>query len=435
MQSRFSSWINRQPQAVLSIFIILASFSTYFAMYAFRKPFTAGMYEDLSLWGIDYKILLVIFQIMGYTLSKFIGIKVVSEMKPGQRARTILLFILTAWVALFFFGLVPYPYNFIFLLFNGLPLGMIWGIVFSFLEGRKNTELLGAGLSVSFIISTGIVKAIGKWWILRFQDWGMDLHQAEFWMPFATGAVFVSVLLFAVWMLGQVPPPSEEDVAMRTQREPMDGPARKAFVKKFAGGLFLLILLYTLVTVYRSIRDDFQAELWEALGYGQAPEIFALVELPVAFVSLVAIGLLFLIKNNQAAFRVNFLVLFVGCSMTILATIGYEKEMINGLWWIILVGMGLYMPYVLFNAVLFERMIATFRVVSNVGFLIYLADAFGYLGYVGVQLFRNFGAGEMSWLSFFTTSSYVMGVGGLTLTLLAFLYFERKARKMNQEEA
>ena len=126
--------------------------------------------------------------------------------------------------------------------------------------------------------------------------------------------------------------------------------------------------------------------------------------------------------------------LFVGCSLIILATIGYEKEMINGLWWIILVGMGLYMPYVLFNAVLFERMIATFRVISNVGFLIYLADAFGYLGYVGVQLFRNFGAGDMSWLSFFTTSSYVMGVGGLALTLLAFLYFERKARIMNREE-
>lgn len=428
MQSRLTSWLVTKPNWVFSLFTILASFSTYFAMYAFRKPFTAGMYDDLSLWGIDYKILLVIFQIIGYTMSKFIGIKVVSEMKPGQRARTILLFILTAWAALFFFGMVPYPYNFIFLLLNGLPLGMIWGIVFSFLEGRKNTELLGAGLSVSFIISSGIVKSIGKWWILTFQDWGMELQQAEFWMPFATGGVFVPVLLVAVWLLGQVPPPSAEDIALRTQREPMDGPARKAFLKKFAGGLVLLIALYTLVTIYRSIRDDFQAELWDALGYGQTPEIFALVELPVALVSLIAIGLLFLIKNNRLAFRVNFLVLFVGCGLTLLATIGYQAHIVSGLWWIIWVGMGLYMPYVLFNAVFFDRMIATFRVVSNVGFLIYLADAFGYLGYVGVQLFRNFGAGEMSWLSFFTTMSYVMGIGGLALTAMAFVYFERKEK-------
>lgn len=429
MQSRLSTWLSRQPQFVFSLFVIVAAFSTYFAMYAFRKPFAAGTYSGLSLWGMDYKILLVIIQILGYTLSKFVGIKIISEIQPGSRIRTILVLIGIAWMALLLFAIIPYPYNFICLFFNGLPLGMIWGIVFSFLEGRKNTELLGAGLCVSFIIASGVMKTIGLWWALTFETWGLSSQQAEFWMPFASGAVFVPVLLVAVWLLSHVPPPSAEDIALRTKRVPMDGEARRKFVKEFAWGLGFLVSFYIILSIYRSIRDDFQAELWDALGYGNQPEIFTLSEIPVALVSLLCVGLLFLIKNNKIAFRVNFLVVAIGCALTLFATIGFEAGIVGGAWWIILVGMGLYMPYILFNAVIFDRLIAVFRTAANVGFLIYLADAFGYLGYVGVQLFRNFGLAELSWVSFFTSLSYVMGIGGLVLTLFAFVYFERKGNK------
>lgn len=429
MQSRISTWLSRQPQSVFSIFVIVAAFSTYFAMYAFRKPFASGTYSELSLWGMDYKILLVIVQIFGYTLSKFLGIKVISEMKPGSRIKAILLLIGIAWFALLLFAIIPYPYNFVCLFLNGLPLGMIWGIVFSFLEGRRNTELLGAGLCVSFIIASGVMKTMGLWWSMKFEAWGMSAQQAEFWMPFASGAVFVPMLLAAVWLLSQVPPPTAEDIASRTKRVPMDGEARRKFIGQFAWGLGFLVAFYILLSIYRSIRDDFQAELWDALGYGGKPEIFTLSELPVALVSLLCVGLLFLIKNNRTAFRTNFLVVAVGCLLTLLATVGFKAGVVGGAWWIILVGMGLYMPYILFNAVIFDRLIAVFKTAANVGFLIYLADSFGYLGYVGVQLFRNFGLAELSWLTFFTNLSYIMGIGGLILIILAFVYFERKASK------
>ena len=38
-------------------------------MYAFRKPFTAGTYQGLSLFGVDYKVSLIILQLIGYALS------------------------------------------------------------------------------------------------------------------------------------------------------------------------------------------------------------------------------------------------------------------------------------------------------------------------------------------------------------------------------
>lgn len=62
----------------------MAAFSTYFCMYAFRKPFAVGTFEGevaLPLAGaLSLKSLYVIAQVLGYAASKFLGIKVVSEM-------------------------------------------------------------------------------------------------------------------------------------------------------------------------------------------------------------------------------------------------------------------------------------------------------------------------------------------------------------------
>ena len=145
-----------------TILPMAGAFALYCSMYAFRKPFTAGVFEGLALWGIDYKILLISVQALGYMLSKFMGIKIVSEMSPQKRAFAILGLIGLSWASLLLFAVVPYPYHSAFLFLNGLPLGMIWGLVFSYLEGRRNTELLGAGMSASFIVSSGLVKSLGR---------------------------------------------------------------------------------------------------------------------------------------------------------------------------------------------------------------------------------------------------------------------------------
>ena len=108
----------------------LASFGAYFCMYAFRKPFSAATFEGLEVFHIDYKIILIIAQVLGYVFSKFIGIKVVSELKASQRAYYLLTLILIAEVALVLFAVVPKPYNIIFMFINGVPLGMIWGLFF-----------------------------------------------------------------------------------------------------------------------------------------------------------------------------------------------------------------------------------------------------------------------------------------------------------------
>jgi hypothetical protein len=216
---------------VFTIVAGLAGFCAYFSMYAFRKPFTAATFDAVAGWhfALDYKIALVIAQAAGYALSKLIGVKVISEISPARRGVTILALIGASWLALVAFALIPAPWNVAALFFNGLPLGMIWGLVFGYMEGRRVSEVLGAILCASFILSSGVVKSVGAWLLV-------GAHASPFWMPAATGAVFFPLLLVSVWVLGQLPPPDATDQAERVKRAPMSGAERAEFLRAYVPG-------------------------------------------------------------------------------------------------------------------------------------------------------------------------------------------------------
>jgi len=93
----------------------------------------------------------------------------------------------------------------------------------------------------------------------------------------------------------------------------------------------------------------------------------------------------------------------------------------------ILAGAGLYMAYTPFNAMLFDRLIAFSGRVATAGFLIYVADAAGYAGSVGLLLWRNFGGFKLDWLQFFTLAAYGTSVVGAVLTAMAAVYFRGRA--------
>jgi hypothetical protein len=419
MTLSLKSGLAGSTRLVLSLYAVIASFCTYSCMYALRKPIAVATFDGISYGGVDYKILVLTAQVIGYTVSKFAGIKIVSEMKGAQRAMSIFILICIALISLLFFAIVPPPFNIAFLFLNGLPLGMIWGLVFSYLEGRQSTELLGAGLSISFIFSSGFVKSIGK---MTMEQWGAS----ELWMPFVTGLLFIIPAIFFIWMLDQVPPPTQEDERLRTKRQPMNKMERKAFVMNFGPGLFLLITLYIFLTAFRDFRDNFSAELWQNLGYGESALIFTSTEIPVSLGVLFILGLVILIKKNINAFMILHLIILAGILMVGIGTMAFEHRLISPPIWMILVGLGLYLAYVPFNSVLFDRLIASFKYVSNAGFIIYLADAFGYLGSTFILLYKNFEMDDLSWLNFFITCSYILMVAGVILIIGSILYFRAK---------
>lgn len=404
----------------LSLIIKAASavFITYLSMYAFRKPFTAAQYNNIRLWGLDYKILLIITQLIGYTISKYFGIKIISELSANKRTITLITLMAVSWVSLLFFGIVPAPYNLPFIFLNGLPLGMIWGVVFSYIEGRRHTELLGVAMASSFIISSGIVKGVGSYLLL-------NLQVPEMWMPFFTGLIFLPVLFIGVYLLHTLSAPNEEDINARTERKPMDVHERKTFFKQFAPGIIFSVLIYVCLTVFRDLRDNFAVEFWNSIGMKNIPTMLVVSEVPIAILVIIIIGSMIFIKNNKNAFFINFLIVFVGGLLLFLSTLLFYNQLITATLWMIIVGFSMYLPYIAFHALFFERWIAYFKIKSNIGFLMYVADAAGYLGSTLVLLFKNFNNTNYSWVSFFTFSAMITSVIIIILSIANYIYFKK----------
>ena len=86
MQQRISQWLRRASAPAFSAYAIAAAFSAYFCMYGFRKPFAAATFDGGQVGEVELKIALVISQIVGYAISKFFSIKIVTEIPPARRA-------------------------------------------------------------------------------------------------------------------------------------------------------------------------------------------------------------------------------------------------------------------------------------------------------------------------------------------------------------
>ncbi len=155
--SGLGAWLGRTSPLVFNLYAVAAAFTAYFCIYGFRKPYAVAAYAGLSLGPLDLKDALIISQLVGYTISKYAGIKVCSEIPPRRRALALVILIGWAEAALLLMILLPHSLQPVALLLNGLPPGAVWGLVFGFLEGRRTTDLLGAGLSCSYIVASGAV--------------------------------------------------------------------------------------------------------------------------------------------------------------------------------------------------------------------------------------------------------------------------------------
>ena len=78
---------------------------------------------------------------------------------------------------------------------------------------------------------------------------------------------------------------------------------------------------------------------------------------------------------------------------------------------------------------LFERLIASTRAAGTAVFAIYLADAIGYTGSVGVQLFKDLSHSEMSRLGFFKGFNHFLCIVGVTCLISSCIYFMHRHRK------
>jgi hypothetical protein len=435
-----SGLLSRAPLGVLIAFAAAVAFGTYFCMYAFRKPFDATKFYAVAADGtavlteagkpvavkfldtrVDLKTACVIAQVIGYMLSKYIGTKVCSEVRARYRGFLLVGLILWAAVALGLFAVLPPDLKPIAMFLNGLPLGMVWGLCVRYLEGRRATEVMIAGMSCSYIIAGAATRDVGRDLVMR--QWGV----AEGLMPLVTGLLFLLPFVAGVVLLNQIPPPTAADVAARGERVEMDRFQRRAFLRHYGVGFGMLLVAYFFLTAFRDFRDHYGAEIFDALGLGEQKAIFSSTEKWAMFGVIAALAGMYFIRNNRRALVAVYAVITGGFAVIGVATAAFMSGALSGYWWMAACGVGLYLAYVPYGAVLFERMMAASRFAGTAAFAIQLADGVGYTGSVLLQLFRDLAYGQFDRLQFITPFALIVSAAGVLLMSASGVLCVRKA--------
>ncbi len=421
MPKKLSEIINRSSFNQ-TLFASVTAFFTYMCFYPFRRAYTAATYENLVFIGVNFKILIITAQVLGFAVSKGLGIKYVSEMLPKNRSRNLLIMIILSLFCYLFFALTPAPYNLFFIFLASLPLGMVYGTILGFLEGRKTTDLLVAVLTASFIMGSGFAKSIGKWVMT-------SLEVSQFWMPFVACAIMIVPFGICAWLMGQITPPNQEDKENRTERKPMQNSDRKAFIKEFALSMTIFVVSYVLLTSFREFRDNFTPEIWKLLGYGNNSAIFTQTETPIAIIVLLIMASTRWVQNNYKAFVIIQLLMLAGGVLIGISTLLFQQKILSPVAWLTTLGLGVYLAYAMCNSLYFERMIAAFKKSGTVGFLITFADYYAYMGSILVLFYKNFFQKSINYLDFFIILSYFISV--IYVILVALSMWSLRVKKID----
>ena len=399
-----------------------AALLSYSLVYALRKPFTAAEFEGLAFCGMDYKIAVTVVQILGYLLAKFLGIKIISELRRESRLGFILLSVGIAETALVFFAVLPVPWNVLAMFFNGLALGCMWGLIFSFIEGRRVTDLLASLLGISMVVSSGTAKSVGLYVMSHF-------HVSEFWMPAVIGACALPLLCLLGYCLHCLPAPSGEDILRKSERCTLDGAQRLALFRRYMPFLVMLFLANLMLVVVRDIKEDFLVKIFDVEGGGYSSWVFAKLDSVVTLVILALFGLMIFVRSNFRALLLLLGLVIAGMLVMAYVSFRYEALRLDPLVWLFIQSLCLYVAYLSFQTIFFDRFIACFRIRGNVGFFIVLIDFIGYTGTVLVLTVKEFCSPDVEWLPFYNRLAGYVGIACTVLFAGAAVYLVRRYRR------
>lgn len=393
---------------------------SYSLVYALRKPYTAAAFAGYEVFDIDYKVVVTIVQIIGYIISKFIGIKLISELKQKDRLKFILLSVIVAEASLVLFGWFPAPYNIIGMFLNGLSLGCMWGVIFSFLEGRRVTDILASLMGVSMVISSGTAKSLGLFVT-------NTLGVSEFWMPALIGAAALPLLGVAGVILNRLPQPNAEDIACRSKREPLDGKQRWALFRNFMPFLTLLFIANVVLVILRDIKEDFLVRIVDVSQYSSW--LFAQIDSVVTVIILVVFGLMVYVRNNLKALTILLVLIIMSMICMTLLSFGYEQLQLSTVAWLFTQSLCLYLAYLTFQTIFFDRFIACFQIRGNVGFFIALNDFLGYTGTIIVLVAKELFSPDIDWAHFYNCMAGYVGIICCIAFVFSLVYLHQRYRK------
>ena len=416
----------RMSDVLLVLWAGGAALLSYSLVYALRKPYTAASFEGLTFLGSDYKVAVTTIQILGYVIAKFFRIKIISELKKENRFRFFVGSAVLAEAALVGFGLLDAPYNVAAMFVNGLSLGCMWGVIFSFIEGRKVTDILASLLGVSMVFSSGVAKSFGLFAM-------NELHVDQFWMPALIGGFALPLLVFMGYMLKRLPQPTAEDIALRNERVTLDGKGRRALFRKYAPILSLIFVGNFMLLMLRDIKEDFLVNILDVSN--QSSWMFARIDTIVPMIILGIFTLFIFFRSNINALLWMMTLVVAGCLTMTYVSYHYETLDLKPVVWLFVESLSLYIAYLTFQTVFFDRFIACFRIKGNVGFFIAMIDFIGYMGTVALLSAKELFNIDIEWFALFNHIACAVGAVCTVLFIaVAVLIYKKYNRTFRTKE-
>ena len=106
-----------------------------------------------------------------------------------------------------------------------------------------------------------------------------------------------------------------------------------------------------------------------------------------------------------------------------MTTLAFSLGWLGPVGWMIASGLGLYLAYTPFNAMLFDRLVAASGRAGTAAFLIYIADASCYAGSVTLLLLRNLPGVSLDWLAFYIALALAGAAASIMLMLASIFQF------------
>jgi hypothetical protein len=272
-------------------------------------------------------------------------------------------------------------------------------------------------LCVSGVVSSGVLKSITR----SIDQLGTI---ATYWIPAAVGACFLPFFMLFLWMLEQIPAPTQADIENRKPRMAMDNTAKWQLLKSTGILVPALAILYATAGTLRDFRDNFGVEMLTELGAGSDAGLFARTETQIALLCCVFVGLVFLIKNHFNALFLMLGIMAIGLLMMVSGGYLLQQGFLKAESWYLWIGIGAYLIFVPFQTVVFERLIASLSLKGNAGFVMYIADSSAYLGSVILVIAKETGIVVQNPLALFLSVCNwlaILGFAALIITIIALL--------------
>jgi hypothetical protein len=166
------------------------------------------------------------------------------------------------------------------------------------------------------------------------------------------------------------------------------------------------------------------------LGDPVEPSVFTSSETFVGLGVLLATGATVFVRDNRRAFATALAIAVGGFTLIAAALLARANGTLSGFTFMVAIGLGLYVPYVAVHTTVFERLVAMTRDRGNIGYLMYLADSFGYLGYVAVMFGKSALKRSENLLGVFVSMAWVTAALGVACFGCGGWWLLRRTRRI-----